>query len=534
MTQTERSTEIEELILPCIDSTAHTLTTLFSHHISRPFCSIHFDIFKFLDNNEHRLVCLAAPRGFGKTTVIGLGFPARLALFRFIPYIVYISSSVSEAAKKVKILAQELMYNPLIKELFGELKGVKWAEETGEIELSDENGPFCFIQAKGAGSQVRGLKWRQHRPGIFIVDDLENKEESKNEKIRADIKDWFFGTLMGAMDNAEFSDSRLIMIGTVVHQDCLLANLLEERETLTTDNLELDDETKFIIETKEKFYALRLEACNDKYESLWPDFLSTSAIRAKAAMAKLRGQLDSFFMEYRNLVVAGENASFLPSMFKHYSEQDSTVQKELTEGETIIIIDPCKKKQGDGAKASIVGVTLNSRVNKIWVRDVVNEKLIGDELFEKACDMADLLHTTIIGVEVTGIEDYIIFPFEQYITLKRKGYYELVHIKATGDKEDRVRGLSPFYRMGVIYHNSMPHVHGPLETQLLGFPRSKFWDVMDALSHMIKMFDLGNRAFSLPTVIQLEKGVDYKEEDEYLTLLLEDKKEVNLEHWRMC
>jgi hypothetical protein len=527
-----KSSDIDELILPCIDSTAHMLTTLFPHYITRPFSPLHYDIFSHIDDPLKRLVCLAAPRGFGKTTIIGLGLPARLALFREAHYIVYVSSSVSEAAKKVKILAQELTYNPIIKELFGNLKGVKWAEETGEIELSDENGPFCFIQAKGAGSQVRGLRWREYRPEIFIVDDLENKEESKNEKIRADLKDWFFGTLMGAMDNADYSTSRLILIGTVVHQDSLLANLIEEKDGLKINELELDEETKIIIETKEKFSALRLEACNDLYESLWPEFMSTATIRAKAAMARLRGQLDSFFMEFRNLVVAGENATFLPSMFKHYSEQDEKYKKEITEGETIILIDPCKKRKGDGAKCAIMGVTFNNTINRIFIRDLINEKIIGLDVYEKACDMADLLGTSIIGVEVTGIEDYIIFPFQQYITDRRKGYYEIVEIKATGDKEDRVRGLSPFYRMGVIYHNCMEHVFGPLETQLLGFPRSKFWDAMDIESHMIKMFDLGNRSFSRPPTIELEKGVGYKEIDEYKALLLEDKREPYLEKWR--
>lgn len=525
--------EIEELILPCLDSTAHTLTTLFSHHTTRPFSPLHYKVFEFLDITEHRLVCLAAPRGFGKTTMIGLGFPARLALFRIVPYIVYISCSVSEAAKKVKILAQELQYNPLVKELFGNLKGVKWAEETGEIELSDENGPFCFIQARGAGSQVRGLKWRQHRPGIFIVDDLEDKDEAKNEKIRKDLKEWFFSDLMGAMDNAEDSTSRLIVIGTVVHQDSLLANLIDERVEIDVEAYGLDDEAKAILETREKFFSLRLEACNDKYESCWPSFLSTAAIRAKAAAYKARGQLDVFFMEFRNIVIATENATFLDSFFKYYSEGDPSAKEELQESETIILIDPCKKKKGDGAKAAIIGVSFNAKKGKIFVRDLINEKLVADELYEKACDMADTLGTNIIGVEVTGLEDYIIFPFQQYITLKRKKFYEIVEIKATGDKEDRIRGLNPFYRMGIIYHNNADHVKGPLETQLLGFPRSKYWDAMDILSHMIKMFDLGNRVFSRPA-IELEKGVDYTEEAEYAQLLLEDRREGKIEAWQVC
>lgn len=527
------STDIEELILPCLDSTAHTLTTLFSHHITRPFCELHYEIFDLIDDTSKRLVCLAAPRGFGKTTVIGLGLPARLALFREAPYIVYVSASVSEAAKKVKILAQELEYNPLIKELFGSLKGVKWAEEKGEIELSDENGPFCFIQARGAGSQVRGLKWREHRPSIFIVDDLENKDEAKNEVIRKDLKSWFFSDLMGAMDNSESSTSRLILIGTVVHQDSLLANLIDERTEIKGEDFGLDEESLAILEQREKFFALRLEACNDLYESCWPEFLSTAAVKARAAAYRARGELDVFYMEFRNIVIATEDASFLPGMFRYFDEQDGLTKVDIAESETIILVDPCKKKKGDGAKAAVVGISFNSKVNKVFIRDVVNKKITHNELYKEACDMADRLGTNIIGVEVTGIEDYIIFPFHQYITQERKKFYEIVEVKATGDKEDRIRGLAPFYRMGTIYHSLTDHVKGVLETQLLAFPRGKFVDVIDALSHMIKMFDLGNRCFSRQ-VIELEKGKSYSLEDEYEQLRIEDKSEGALPIFRVC
>ena len=56
-----------------------------------------------------------------------------------------------------------------------------------------------------------------------------------------------------------------------------------------------------------------------------------------------------------------------------------------------------------------------------------------------------------------------------------------------GKKEDRVASLAPNYRLGYMYHN--PHNCGKLEGQLLGFPRSKLWDVMDALSYITYIMD---------------------------------------------
>lgn len=521
--------EIEELILPCIDSTAITAVTLFEEHITRPFCPLHSTIFSYIDDKDKRLVALAAPRGFGKTTIIGLCFAGRLALFRLVPYIVYVSATVTEAAAKVKILAQELIHNPLIKELFGDLKGVKWAEEKGEIELSDENGPFCFIQAKGAGSQVRGLKWRQYRPGIFIVDDLEDKEDAQNEENRKKLKRWFFGSLLGAMDNSEMSESRIVMIGTVVHEDSLLANLIDERTEINVDELDLDDTSKDLLECLEKFYTIRLEACDDAFNSIWPEFMSTERIRAKARAYEARGLLDVFYMEYRNIVIAGENAAFLKSYFKYYKEEE--IGKELDKCENVIIIDPAKTANTKSDYTAIAGIALDRINNKIYFRDCVNKKLLPDEIFEAALDMADRLGAYIIGLEVTGVNNFAVYPFQQYIANSgRKRYYEIVEIKAIKSKDLRVAALVPFYKMGVIYHNYNLDVRGALETQLLSFPYSKYWDVMDCFANFIELFDIGVRNFSY--VYENEQETYKDIEAEYKVLDEQDQLEDKLLNWR--
>jgi len=519
--------EIDDLLKPCIFSTAVTAVTFFKSYITRAFCGVHDTIFELLDDESKRLIALAAPRGFGKSTVVGLFFCARKALFRFAPYIVYISSSQSEAAKKVKTLAHELQHNPLIRELFGELKGVKWAEEAGELELVDETGnPFCFIQAKGSGSQVRGLNWRGHRPTIFIVDDLEDKEEVKNELLRKKQKEWFFSDLIGAMDNADYSESRLIVIGTVVHQDSLLANLLEEKKEMVSSQMDLTEEEIEILETRERFFSIRLEACNDRYESLWPEYMSTARIRAKAAAYRWRGELSSFFMEFRNMVIATEDSPFQSSFFKYYSEGSEEFKGLLKNCENVVIVDPAKTTNPKSADSAILGVGFNTINNKIFLRDSENGKFHPEEIFQKACDMADRLGTANIGFETTGLSEFALWPFQQFINARPK-YYNIIEIKATQDKDGRIRGLIPFYRMGVVFHNSSPAISGPLESQLLSFPFSKLKDVMDCFANIIKMFSLGERNFSQQ---KLDSNGNIQEdeisaEDEFKLLEEEDKLE---------
>lgn len=522
--------EISSLINPCIDDTAMMAVTIFGDHITRPFCPLHRTILDLLDDDSKRLVAIAAPRGFGKTTLIGLCFTGRKALFRHAPYIVYISATAAEAAQKVKTLARELTENELVKSLFGNLQGVKWAEEKGEIELVDEHGkPFCFIQAKGAGNQIRGLKWGKHRPSLFLVDDLESKDDAQSEEQRKKLKKWFFGDLLGALDNSDSSTSRVVLIGTVVHQDALLSNLIDEKTDFDFADAE-QEEMANLVNNRERFHTVRLEACNDNYESIWPEFISTESIRARAEAYRQRGLLDIFFMEFRNMVIAGEEAAFQQSMFRYYREQSSEFESELKANEidTVIIVDPAKTANTTSDFTAITAIGFNSTKNKIYFRDCINKRLAPDEIFKEAVDMAKRFKTHIIGMEVTGLNNFVTYPFQQYIA-SQSYYINVVDIKAIRAKDLRIAALVPLYRMGCIYHNEDLHVRGSLESQLLSFPYSKYWDVMDCFANCIEMFDIGERGFTYQPMIAGETELD-----DFRKLFEEDLREEPLRFARCC
>src|SRR4030067_835073 len=101
-------------------------------------------------------------------------------LFQECKYILLISSTFKKAVGDLKTLAAELETNEMIRKVFGDMKGMQWAEGSGELELSTG----IKIEAKGAGNQIRGLKYRQYRPDLIIVDDLEDPEEVRNEDRR--------------------------------------------------------------------------------------------------------------------------------------------------------------------------------------------------------------------------------------------------------------------------------------------------------------------------------------------------------------
>ena len=505
--ESEKDT-LKDVLYDCLTSSKAMANVFFKHHCYRPFGAAHDPIFETLDNDKIHRALIVCPRGWGKTTLAGLIFPAKKILFRDVNYIVYISATVTKAINDLQTLAAELQTNDTIKKLFGNVKGVRWAEGSGELVVN-VLGKDIYIDAKGAGSQIRGLKHGQYRPDLYIIDDLEDKETVMNEERRDKLKRWFFSDVLNSED---LQGARVVMMGTLLHEDSLVANILDE-EKWESNFDELEEKKWF---ASEKFVSVRIEACDDKFNSTWPEYMPSERIKAKALAYEKRGMLDEFYRELRNLIVPTQGATFSQQYFKYYKED----WQELRKIDNVVIVDPAKTTNLVSADSAITGVGFDGAKNKIYFRDCFRGKLHPEQIYKEACDMADRLDTYVVGIEVTSLNEFITYPFRAYIATRKK-HYELVELKARGKKEERIKALSPFYRLGCIYHNEDQAIRGPLEAQLLVFPNGKLVDVIDSFAYCVEMFDLGERLFSIQPDDENETDPFKKakmQEDEFETL----------------
>ena len=512
MLNAEEKADLLDTLEEPMRSTAAMAQMFFPHHVYRPFCELHEQVFEILDDDSIRAAALALPRGFGKTTLAGTVFAGRKALFRDCHFIVYISCTFTKARNDLKTLADELQHNEMLRKVFGDLKGVTWAEGSGEIELNSD----IKIEAKGAGNQIRGIKYKHYRPDLIIIDDLEDPEAVQSEERRRKLEEWFFADVMNSIN---LDKTRVILLGTILHQDSLLANILAEKEEWekNADPMEMESEAAR-AEVKELFHCLRLEACDDNLKSAWPEYMSDATIAAKYKIYEQRGLQDVFFREMRNLPMSPDGATFEKSLFKTYREGDIN----FSGMETVVIYDPAKTVTATADYTAIVGISLDTIRNKIYFRDCVNKKITPEQQYKECLDMADRLGTCNVGYEITSLNEFIKYPFETYAKTRGR-YYNLVALKARGKKEDRIAALSPFYKMGAVWHNENTAIRGPLEAQLLTFPRSKNDDVMDAFAYFIEMFDLGERFFSMAITDEeesrtIEAEYALLEDDDYVPL----------------
>lgn len=469
--------DIKDIMVRCAKSTGFHGKFFFPEIFSSEYSILHKQILSKIDSG-HQKVVIAAPRGLGKTSIMLYGLVSRHILFETKKFIIYLSNSADNAMLQTDSLKHELLSNASIRKFFGSIK-TKRLETEYEEQFSKKawiTTGGTLVLPRGAGQQIRGLLYHGHRPDLIIIDDLEDKEEITNDKIRKKNKEWFYSDVMKCISRYE-KNYNFVYIDTLKHEDALLQDLLEA-----------DDWT-----------SLRQSICDDEYNTYAPQFMTTEEIKTEVEEHKKKGVLDVFYREMRNVPIAGETATFKPEYFKYYTEgikqltaypdPDDASKTEKTSVEdliNLIIVDPAKEPQLHNADTAIVGIGVDRKTKKIFIRDIVSDKLYPDQMYRETFDMAARLKAMVIAVEVTSLHQFISQPFENEMRV-RNIFAQYFELKAVAKKEERIGWLAPFYRQGYVYHNKASCQK--LESQLIGFPRSKLWDVMDATAYIVKLLD---------------------------------------------
>jgi len=480
--------------MKCALSTRVTAKTLFSELFTAPFSSLHDKILNLIDDESIKKKALAAPRGIGKTTICRTKAMKGI-LFREYRFIVYVSCSATAAEMQTENIKRELLANQLVKSLFGNIK-------ISDYEMEDEMFSkkawvafgHTFILPRGAGQQVRGLNWSGYRPELVIIDDLEDKDTIRNDEQRAKLKEWFFSDLLKTEDRYR-KPAEFIYIDTVKHEDSLLQLLLESND----------------------WAGERLSICDKNFNSLDPNYMTTEEIKEEVEEHRRKGIISTFYMERMNLPTMGEDAVFNANYFKYFRDEGNQLRVYEKDKEvlintaglmTVVIVDPAKTVELHSAESAVVVISVDRESHRIFVREIISQKVRPDGLYENMFDAVIRHNARILAVEVTSLHQFISQPIEN--EMRVRGIFPFyVELKAIGKKEERIANLAPNYRLGYMYHNK--DNCGALEAQLLAFPRSKLWDVMDATAYITKLMDELAYYFDPPDLDDSDPEAEFNE-----------------------
>ena len=158
----------------------------------------------------------AAPRGFAKTTVRGKIKILHDCVYELERYILVISSRDDLAIDKVKDIREEFETNARLIAVYGRQVGRLW--NMGDFITTQG----VRVRAASRGSQVRGLLWGTYRVTKIVLDDAENSELVLTDLQRQKMVAWFTEDITKLGDE----HTNIEVIGTVLHEDSLLAKLL--------------------------------------------------------------------------------------------------------------------------------------------------------------------------------------------------------------------------------------------------------------------------------------------------------------------
>jgi predicted phage terminase large subunit-like protein len=444
-------------------------------------------------------VAWSVGRRHAKTAYLSNSYLCHQVVFRHQKYIVEVSETTDVAGDFIKWTVNQLKFNEKLREDFGQLLHPKPSmnEVDNKYEFITSTG--TKVEAKGIGTQMRGLRHLSERPGLFILDDLESGENTNTPELRAKNLHWFRSEMLEALGFG----GMCIYMGTIVHYDSLLNHVLTKRKDFVSrkfpailswsEREDLWEEWRKIYnsddpEAKDKadaFYEANKEEMLRGTEVLWPQMYSYKYFMEKRENIGAR----AFNQEYLGNPVDEESQIFKPEEFAYFTDAE-------IEGKPLAYycgIDfAMGKEKGDYSAIITVGRSPNGI---FYVVDTFVERVHPDVLLDKVVEKALQYQYEAIGVEAQMAQEW--FADKLGEALQRNGYpasTRLKQIKQRTRKALRIESLLPDIQSGRIRFKRDQRL---LLEMLELYPNHNFDDAPDALHMAVSV--AGKRKASVTT-----------------------------------
>ena len=461
--------------------------TYLSHWFYAPFCQFHLDIIRMLEEltfaqtKRKMYTAVASPRKHAKTTIVSKAYSLWLICYKHETNVVLVADTIGQSCEYLDDIKNEISSNEKIIESFGSLVGKTW--RNNQITTANE----VTITCKGTASKIRGMAKRGRRPGIFIMDELENDEFVENITIRKKLRSW----LNKAVIPSSCETGKFFIIGTVMHEDSLLNNLLHSKEFSYwkryfyqavqefsqsplwdewTKIME-DDTIKDSEEVAYKFYCEHRTEMLNGVSALWMENYDDYYYDM---MVMKWSDPDAFSSEMMNVAISPEHQIFTAELLDNATFDD--LPCEISEIK--IGVDPSLGKNNKSDLSSICAVARGVN-GKLYVIDIDAKRRKPDQLIEDTFCMATRYKDKLskINIEANGLQ-YLFL--EQFVKASEATgiYFPYEGIKTDSNKDIKIQALSPKMKTGSLkIHRKLRS----LRNELLMFPKGKTDDIMDSL-----------------------------------------------------
>ena len=476
--------------------------------------SMHMQLFEDLQKaTEERgaRLAIAAPRGHAKSTIVSLIYILWCICYLTERYIMLISNTLDLSSDFLSQIKRELQSNSRLLEDFPEvcepLGSQSAAPRWRRDEIITRHG--VKVTALGAEKQIRGRRHHHHRPTLIVLDDVENELEVRSDEQRKRKEEWFKKAVL----KVGSSQSNFIVVGTILHYDALLANLIDPRKYPGWTGKKFQAVCKWSAHTElwstwESIYCHREELDGAsgpqvarKYfdrnkrkmlkgtEVLWgelEDYYSLMELRISEGRA-------SFDSEKQNEPVNPEDCYFQESDFHFWDDEFSSVEALIgsMRGRHSFYgaCDPSMGKQGRGGDDSAIITILRDDLSGIlYVIDADIKRRKPDAIIADVIAYHKLREYQRFTMEVNQYQEFL-----KDVLVQRSSevgaYIPIRDRRNTSDKEGRIQSLQPHISSGTL---RLARRHITLVDQLRQFPMGAHDDGPDALEMAVSAAKRGS------------------------------------------
>jgi len=437
------------------DSFLYFFHFYYAHYVKYQTADFQKEIIHYLEKSHKENLYICAFRGSGKSTMVTTAYPIWAILGKQQKKFVMIFTQTRIQAKQHMMnIRTELEGNRMLKNDLGPFQ-----------EESDEWGSHSLVFKKhgaritlaSAEQSIRGARHNEHRPDLFICDDVEDVQSTKTREGRNKTYNWLRGEVVPAGDK----NTRLIIVGNLLHEDSLLMRIKEEVEQDKTGGV---------------FKSYPLLDKND--ECLWigkyPDDKSLEEERKKVASDI------SWQREYLLRIIPDEDQVIYPEWIKYYDELPGESHKGYRG--TYAGVDLAISTKDSADFTTIVSAHIYGRRDKLRMYILPNPicKKINFpaqvELMKNFKSTQMSKHTDKLFVESVAYQEALPQMLEHHGV-------EAQSVKPKGDKRTRLSLTSTSIKSGLIKFPKKGCEH--LIQQLVGFGVEKHDDLADAFSLLI-------------------------------------------------
>lgn len=432
----------------------------FAHYVTLPTADFQRDIIAFTENDNIKNLFIVAFRGSGKSTIITTSYPLWAVLGKQQKkFVIIFAQTRAQAKQYMSNLRSELEGNTLLKNDLGPFR-----------EDSDEWGSYSLvfsqlnarIMVASSEQGIRGMRDRQHRPDLIICDDVEDMLSVKTREGRDKTYNWLCGEVIPIGDK----DTKLIVVGNLLHEDSLMMRLKKDVEEKKPNSIF-------------KLYPL----VNENGQIAWPGKYPT-----QEAIETERNKISNdiaWQREYLLRIVSDAGRVVHPEWIQYYNHGEeipfkfqnligyfvgvdlAISQNETADCTAIVVLEAYRKDQE--CKAYVHRYPVNKRLT--FPEQIQQIKTIACKLNKEA--------TTRIFIENVGYQEALIQQ------LKHDGLH-VEGVPVHGDKHGRLMMTTAAIQSGKILFPQKGAEE--LIMQLTGFGVEKHDDLVDAFSLAANQF----------------------------------------------